>query len=44
MNTENHNNNPMDDDYARDTSGCILVLGVCLALIVSLVLLIAFAI
>lgn len=37
-------NNPMDDDYGRDASGCILVLGVCLAVIVALVLLIAFAV
>ena len=34
----------MDDDYARDGSGCILVLGVCLAVIVALILLIAFAV
>ena len=34
----------MDDDYARDVSGCILVLGVCLAVIVALILLIAFAV
>ena len=37
-------NNPMDDDYGRDVSGCIYVLGVCLAVIVTIVILIAFAV
>ncbi len=34
----------MDDDYGRDVSGCIYVACVCLAVIVALVLLIAFAV
>ena len=36
-------NNPMDDDYGRDVSGCLYVACVCAAILIAIVLLIAFA-